>query len=177
MFIIQFISKQGSSKPALHADSRRFYAGFLKKSVKVPLDTKRTIFKIDFAHDNFKETFDSFFEIYRFFRDEIKILGNAKKKKRKTNNETVELYNLANETIKVLNNFLTEHQSNYRRWYIYIEKKHEEDFYLKPIGELQKNYSNYEKLCNDFMFINDFFVHKIAKRFEIDIEKWGIKYA
>ena len=37
MFIIRFISKQGNSKPALHADSRRFYADFLKKSVKVPL--------------------------------------------------------------------------------------------------------------------------------------------
>jgi hypothetical protein len=41
LFIIQFISKQGSSKPALHADSRRFYAGFLKKSVKVPLENLR----------------------------------------------------------------------------------------------------------------------------------------
>ena len=53
--------------------------------------------------------------MYKFFRDEIKVLGNVRKKKREISNETLELYNLSNDAIMVLNDFLTVHQSNYRR--------------------------------------------------------------
>lgn len=144
-----------------------------RRQVRTFLDTKRTVFKIDSNRDNFKETLDSFYEVYKFFRDEIKVLGNVRKNKLRSN-ETVELYNLANETIKVLNNFLTEHQSNYRRWYSYLEKTNEEKFYLTPIGELQKEYVNYKKLCKDFEAVNQFFVNEIAGNFEIDIEKWSV---
>ena len=143
-----------------------------RRQVRTFLDTKRTVFKIDRNRDNFKETLDSFFEVYKFFRDEIKVLGNVKKRKREASNETLELYNFANETIKVLNHFLTEHQSNYRRWYTYIEKTDEQKFYLTPIGELQKEYENYDEICDDFEVVNKFFVDTIAVKFEIDIEKW-----
>lgn len=145
-----------------------------KRQVRNFLNTKRTVFKIDCDRDNFKETFDSYFEIYKFFRDEIKVFGNVRKK-RLNSNETVELYNLANETIKILNNFLTEHQSDYRRWYTYIEKKDEEKYYLTPIGELQKEYASHDNLCSGFMEVNRFFMQKIAGEFEIDMQKWGIE--
>jgi len=145
-----------------------------KKQLRTFLDTKRTLFKMDYEHDNFKETIDSYFEVYKFLRDEIKILGDAKKTKSKRINKTTHLYYLSNEMIKELNDFLTTHQSNYRRWYTYIEKHDEVNFYLKPIGELQKNYHNYDELCNDFDKVNKFFSEKIAKEFEINVEKWGI---
>lgn len=148
-----------------------------KKQLRTFLDTKRTLFKMDYEHDNFKETIDSYFEVYKFLRDEIKILGDAKKSKRNRINKTTQLYDLSNEMIKELNNFLTTHQSNYRRWYTYLEKHDEKNFYLKPIGELQKKYHNYDELCNDFQKINEFFSQKIALKFEINIEKWGIKNA
>lgn len=148
-----------------------------RRQVKTFLDTKRTVFKTNLDRDNFKETLDSFFDVYKFFRDEIKVLGNVRKKKREISNETLELYNLSNETIMVLNDFLTVHQSNYRRWYIYSEKDDEKKFYLTPIGELQKEYQNYEELCSDFKVVNEFFVNKIAKKFDINIEKWGIENA
>ncbi len=144
-----------------------------KRQVRNFLNTKRTVFKIDCDHDNFKETFDSYFEIYKFFRDEIKVFGNVRKKRFRSN-ETIELYNLTNETIKVLNNFLTGHQSDYRRWYTYIEKKDEEKYYLTPIGELQKEYASYDKLCSGFIEVNHFFIQKIAGEFEIDMQKWGV---
>lgn len=145
-----------------------------KRQVKNFLDSKRTIFKIDFCYDNFKETFDSYFEIYHFFRDEIKILGNVREK-HFGNKESENIYNLANQTLKVLNNFLTMHQSDYRRWYTYIEKNNQEKYYLMPIGELQKEYVNYKKLCCDFKKVNEFFINKVANEFEIDLEKWEVK--
>lgn len=144
-----------------------------KRQVRNFLDTKRTIFKIDLDRDNFKETLDSFYEVYKFFRDEIKVYGDISKK-RLTNDEALIYYKLANDTIKVLNNFLTEHQSNYKRWYIFLEKTDENKYYLTPIGELQKEYGNYDKLCRDFEEVNKYFINKIASKFEIDLQKWGV---
>lgn len=62
----------------------------------------------------------------------------------------------------------------YRRWYTYLEKEHEKEFYLTPIGELQKEYPDYKRLCSDFMKVNNFFKDSIADEFKIDTEKWEI---
>jgi len=152
-------------------------AKLYKRHIKNYLDTKRTIFKIDCEHDNFYETFDSYFEIYKFFRDEIKILGNVKKQDTKLsrNKESAHLYALTNQAIQTLNDFLTKNQSNYRRWYKYIEKTNEEDFYLMPIGELQRQYPQYKRLCCGFEQVNAFFVNAIAYEFDVDIMKWGVE--
>ncbi len=45
-----------------------------KRSVRSFLDTKRTLFYIDFNRDNFDETLSSYYESYEFFRSEMKIL-------------------------------------------------------------------------------------------------------
>ncbi|PGM06380.1 hypothetical protein [Bacillus thuringiensis] len=148
-----------------------------KRQIRTFLDTKRTLFQIDFEHDNFDETINSYYETYKFLRDEIKILGDAKKKKTKKSKklkDTELLYDLSNDIIKELNHFLTKNQNNYKRWYKYMEKVKEEQFYLSPIGDLQKEYKNYEQLCRDFTKINEFFIDKVAVEFEINIVKWGI---
>lgn len=146
-----------------------------KRQVSSFLDTKRTLFIVDFEHDNIKETLDSYFDVYKFLRDEIKILGDSKKKN--SNNNNRQLYDLSNKMIKELNIFLTTHQSNYRRWYTYLEKHEEKDFYLKPIGELQTNYHGYDQLRTDFIKLNKFFTEKVAKEFDVEIEKWDVKSA
>jgi len=69
-----------------------------RRQIRTFLDTKRTVFRTDLERDNFKETLDSFYEVYKFFRDEIKVLGNVRKKKRETSNETLKLYNLSNDS-------------------------------------------------------------------------------
>ncbi len=142
-----------------------------KKQVRNYLDSKRTIFKIDLDNDNFKETFDSYYDVYKFFVEEIKMIGDIPDK-RAEKNDRVHFYNMANQILKTLNRFLTKHQSNYRRWYTYLKKNNEDEYYLTPIGKLQKNYRYYEELCSDFKEINNFFMNKVANEFEIDIEKW-----
>ena len=149
-------------------------AHLYKRQIRNLLNTKRTIFKIDYEHDNFNETLNSYYEVYQFFRDEIKVLGDMRKK-RFINNEAMALYALTNETISVLNGFLTKNQCNYRRWYTYIEKTNEEKYYLTPIGKLQKEYPYYDKLCCGFETVNKFFVDKVADEFEVDTHKWGMK--
>lgn len=150
-------------------------AKLYRRQVRNYLDTKRTVFKVDYNYDNFYETLDSFFEIYKFFRNEAKMLACEKKQSTKysRNKEAVKLYLLTNQAIQTLNDFLTKHQSNYRRWYKYIERNDEEAFYLTPIGELQRKYPNYERLCSGFEHVNIFFSRTIASAFDIDILKWG----
>lgn len=172
-----------------------------KKQVRDFLNTKRSIFKIDTENDNFKEVLDSYYEIYVFFRDNINILENVhinqitedylaqvtesseaaatgesettKIHKEEKIDEETELYALTNVIIQKMNEFLTMNQNNYRRWYSYVEKG--QDTYKTPIGELQKDYYNYEGLCKEFKRINDFFCSNIVEVFNIDISKWGIK--
>ncbi|WP_426952499.1 hypothetical protein [Bacillus mycoides] len=143
-----------------------------KRQIGTFLNTKRTLFKIDFKHDNFDDTFTSYFETYKLLRDEMKILKDAKKKTSKKGKPTTESYALSNLMIKELNHFLTKHQSDYRRWYKYMELRNEEEYYTLPIEELQKKYSNYEELSSDFQHVNNFFVNKIAPYFDVDTEKW-----
>ena len=149
-------------------------AKLYRRHVRTYLDTKRTVFKMDCDYDNFNETLDSFFEVYKFFRDDVKMLGSNKKQSARIsrNKESANLYSLTNQAIQILNDFLTKNQSNYRRWYIYVEKTDEEAFYLTPIGELQRRYPHYEKLCSGFEQVNTFFSKVIAKEFDIDILKW-----
>lgn len=145
-----------------------------KKQIRTFLDTKRTLFKVDFEHDNIKETLNSYFEVYKILRDEIKILGEVKPKKQNRNNETNNLYYLSNEIIKELNIFLTTHQSNFRRWDTYKEKYDNENYYLTPIGKFQESYWNYQELRDDFEKVNKFFIEKVAQEFEVNIKKWGL---
>jgi hypothetical protein len=141
------------------------------KHIKNYLDTKRTIFVLKNNIDNYKETLDSYYEVYKFIREEIKILGDAERK-RLWNKETSNLYDLTNQAILILNAFLTENQSDYRRWYTFMEKHKEEEFYLMPIGDFQKKYPRYADICDGFIKVNQFFSDKIAKAFEVDIQKW-----
>lgn len=141
------------------------------------LNTKRTIFLIDLENDNFIETFDSYYAIYIFFREEIQLLEKRKPRKTKRKDNKDDLYELGIEAISKLNLFLTKYQSNYRRWYAYFEKGTKssskiDSFYLNPIGEFQASYKKYDELCEGFIDINKFFKSKIAIEFDIDIERW-----
>lgn len=148
-----------------------------RKQLRTFLDTKRTLFSIDSQHDNFHETLESYYETYRFVRDEIKMLGDVKEQTRqerdgKPTGDGVRLYRLGNRMIRELNSFLTQHHSDFSRWYVYLEKYKTEDFHLKPIGELQKGYPRYEEICDGFTKINAFFSSEVAQEFNVNIDKW-----
>ena len=76
-----------------------------RKQLRTFLDTKRTLFSIDSQHDNFHETLESYYETYRFVRDEIKMLGDVKEQTRqerdgKPTGDGVRLYRLGNRMIR-----------------------------------------------------------------------------
>lgn len=135
-----------------------------KQQVKNFLNTKRTLFKIDEDRDNFKETLDSYYSIYNFLREEMKIFDP---KASKGSDE----YKTANQMIEKLNNFLTSHQNNFRRWYEYTMTNNIDVMYDKDINEIQKEYRHYDTLVENFKELNEDFC-EFAKTFDIDINKW-----
>lgn len=138
-----------------------------KQQVKNFLNTKRTLFKIDKDEDNFYETLDSYYSVYNFLREEIKMYDTKISK-------DSEQYRLANEMLRELNLFLTKHQNNFRRWYQYVVDKQSRKMHDKDIGEIQKEYRHYNDMVNDFTRLNNIFSN-VAEKFDIDINKWNIR--
>lgn len=141
-----------------------------KQQVKNFLNTKRTLFEFDEERDNFYETIASYFETYKFLRDEMKIY-DVKSSSKSVQNKKANCYNEANKMIKTLNEFLTKHQSDLRRWYKYTVDKKAEKIYNMSIDDIQKQYFRYNEIIEDFKKLNVVFC-EAAHDFEIDYEKW-----
>lgn len=152
-----------------------------RKSVKNYLDTKRSLFKIDPRYDSFEEVLNSYFECYKFIRDEMKLLDVKKKRDKK-------LYDLSNEVLRTLNEFLTKYQNNYRRWHKHVSEHdkvltREKDskgkyvtlsYHLTPIGKIQSHYYHFSHMLNAFNEVNKFFNDKIVQEFDINTKKWSL---
>lgn len=144
-----------------------------RNSVLNFLDTKRSLFIIRPEFDNFSEVFDSYYQTYTFFRQEMKILDPVQDK---------ELYDETNEILMVLNKFLTKNQNNYRRWYKFVSESKDaiisvDDgdkrfFYDTPINDVQFNYYDYDNLVREFNAVNKFFSGKVKDTFSVNVEKW-----
>lgn len=153
-----------------------------KRTIRSLLDTKRTLFKIDFERDNFDETLTSYYKTYEFFRNEMKILDSERRRGKWRKKEQRELYDVTNNILQVLNEFLTSHQNNFRRWYKYISEKNEVkkisgegdslEFHMTPISEIQRQFYRYEEICRGFEEVNRFFVTEVNQYFEVNLEKW-----
>ena len=147
-----------------------------KKSVKNYLDTKRSLFKFDPNYDSIEEVLNSYYECYKFIKDEMKLLDITKRRDKK-------LYSLANEMLKTLNRFLTKHQNNYRRWHKFISDTKDKNnngefvtlsYHLTPISTIQSHYYHFNEILEGFKEVNDFFTDKVVNEFNINVDKWGI---
>ncbi len=92
------------------------------------------------------------------------------------------MYNKTNDILKILNEFLTSHQSNFRRWYKYVSENNEVkindgsgevlEFYLTPINVIQIHYYQYEEICEGFNEINQYFRTEVNGCFRVNLQKW-----
>ncbi|HBR7875152.1 TPA: hypothetical protein OME15_005568, partial [Klebsiella pneumoniae] len=112
-------------------------------------------------------------------RVEIRVLDVKRKR-------DMELYGISNKMLKKLNQLLTKHQNNYRRWHKYISTNdivltRDKDsngenvsliYHLTPIGIIQTHYYHFSQLMADFECINKFFCEEVSVVFNIDIAKW-----
>lgn len=114
----------------------------VKNNMRNFLNTKRSLFCIEPAYDNFYDVLASYYSVYEFLRLQLLTFENSHKK-------DGEMYKELQQMIKELNVFLTRYQSDYRRWY---EKENEKEFI--PLAKLQPNYSKYEEMLEGFKLVN-----------------------
>ena len=132
---------------------------------------KRTLFNFDEVRDNIDQVLDAYYDSYNFIRNNLELLDSEK---------DVELYQLSVDIIKHLNDFLTEHQNDYRRWY---DKTIDDDIievdgtqiivHSTTIENVQKHYYRYDVLIPDIKDLNDFMKDiRIKEAFRISRFDW-----
>jgi hypothetical protein len=141
------------------------------KTVGTYIAAKRTLFNFDEVRDNIDQVLDAYYDSYNFIRNNLELLDSEK---------DVELYQLSVDIIKHLNDFLTEHQNDYRRWY---DKTIDDDIievdgtqiivHSTTIENVQKHYYRYDVLIPDIKDLNDFMKDiRIKEAFRISRFDW-----
>ncbi|MFP7306797.1 hypothetical protein SFC81_04400 [Enterococcus faecalis] len=142
------------------------------KTVGTFIASKRSIFYFKKERDNIYEVLNSYYSVYDFIRSNIELLDSEKDK---------ELYEISVDILKKLNNFLTKHQNDYRRWYDKIISDDKILTYRKEIvvhrttiEEVQKEYYRYEEILKDIYEINEYMSSDIVKNsFQINFFDWS----
>lgn len=142
------------------------------KTVGTYIAAKRTLFNFDEVRDNIDQVLDAYYDSYKFIRNNLELLDSQK---------DAELYQLSVDIIKHLNDFLTKHQNDYRRWYDKIkdDDKIEVDsiniiiVHSTTIENVQKHYYRYNELIPDIKDLNDFMKDiRIKEAFRISRFDW-----
>lgn len=110
--------------------------------IYIELITRKVALEFDDKHDVIEEIYNSWYNIFKITRDEIKkISGNLLE----NNQQSDDLIQI---TIDVLNKglrpHLTEHQARFRRWY--AEELTKQDNKGKSPQDIQSKYPDYENL-------------------------------
>ena len=125
------------------------------KTVGTFIAAKRTLFKFNESRDNIYEVLDAYYLTYKFIRDNLELLDPERDE---------EIYQVSVNILKKINNFLTNHQNDFRRWYdktkaddkIIISEDETIIFHSTTIEEVQKHYYRYDEIIEDIIGINTF---------------------
>jgi hypothetical protein len=116
----------------------------------IELSTRKIGLPINFEHDVIIEIYNSWFEFFRLTREMIKTIPISRIRRSDSTKKLVMV------SIDVLNEGLRPHltlwQAKFKRWY-QLESGKEENQNLSP-QELQRKYTDYEKLVKDMEAVN-----------------------
>ena len=142
------------------------------KTVGTFIKSKRTLFFFVLSRDNIRDVIKTYYSVYDFIRSNLELLNPE---------VDIELYSMSVELLKKLNQFLTKHQSDYRRWYEKIVEddiikfEHDEEIIVHntTIEDVQKHYYRYDEILSDIQAINNFMKNKeLGSIFDINHFDW-----
>lgn len=137
-----------------------------KQQIKNFMNTKRTLFYFDPERDNISDTISSYYETYRFIREKMQVYDTKSSQQSK-------YYETANNMLHCLNEFLTSHQSNYKRWFDHKTEEFCTEDFCRDISEIQKEYRRYDAIVEGFRDLNtDFLIY--AEIFDVNTDKWAV---
>lgn len=123
---------------------------YIANRIYLELITRKAALPFDENDDVISEVYDSWYELFKIIRYEIK---NVPGEYLISHNPTEELIGL---TIRILNeglrNHLTKYQARFRKWYR-IESEKDENKSLSP-QQIQEKYPEYDNLITDLKSVN-----------------------
>ena len=122
--------------------------------IYIELITRKAALEIDDKHDVIEEIYNSWYNLLKITRDEIKrFTGDLLEK----NEHSDDLIQIAIDILnKGLRPHLTEHQARFRRWYAAEITKDENKG--KSFQDIQKKYPDYENLITSMKEVNTILV-------------------
>lgn len=144
------------------------------KTVGTFISSKRSLFNFKRERDNIYEVLNVYYEVYNFIRSNLELLDPIKDKA---------LYSTSVDILKMLNQFLSKHQNDYRRWYDKVISADEIYSHGKKIvvhettiERVQKNYYRYAEILKDINEVNKYMSSQsIRNAFRIKIFDWEEK--
>ena len=150
-FKIHEMSVDISAKPKVTFKVKRNTENlFIANRIYLELITRKAALPFDEDNDVISEIYDSWYELFRIIRNEIKDVPGEYLL---SHNPTEELIGL---TIRILNeglrSHLTKYQARFKKWYK-IESEKDENKLLSP-QRIQEQYPEYENLVSDLKSVN-----------------------
>jgi hypothetical protein len=123
---------------------------YIANRIYLELITRKAALPFDENDDVISEVYDSWYELFKIIRNEIK---NVPGEYLVSHNPTEELIGL---TVRILNeglrNHLTKYQARFRKWYK-TESEKVENVSLSP-QQIQEKYLEYDNLITDLKSVN-----------------------
>ena len=150
-YSIHEMSVDISTKPKMTFKVKRNTENlYIANRIYLELITRKAALPFDENDDVISEVYDSWYELFKIIRNEIK---NVPGEYLISHNPTEELIGL---TIRILNeglrNHLTKYQARFRKWYK-TESEKDENKLLSP-QQLQEKYPEYDNLIADLKSVN-----------------------
>jgi len=142
------------------------------KTVGTFIKSKRTLFYFDKTRDNIRDVLNTYHKSYDFVRSNLELLDSE---------VDSDLYIASIDLLKKLNQFLTKHQDDYRRWYekivaddiIEIKEGHKIVVHKTTIETVQEQYYRYNEFLEDIREINIYMKsNELGKIFNIEHFDW-----
>jgi type IV secretory pathway VirB3-like protein len=135
---------------------------FIAHRIFIELVTRKAALDIDFKNDVIVEIYNSWYEIFKVIRDEIKNVPGEMLNNIKSTSDLTQL------TIEILNKglrpHLTKYQARFRKWY--SEEIEKQECQILTPQEIQERFSDYDELKNDMESVS-----KVLKAYADELEK------
>lgn len=142
------------------------------KTVGTFIKSKRSLFYFNKERDNIRDVLNTYYKSYDFVRSNLELLDSE---------VDSDLYTASIDLLKKLNEFLTKHQSDYRRWYekvveddiIEINRNNKIVVHKTTIEKVQEQYYRYDEILKDIQEVNNYMKsNELRKIFNIEHFDW-----
>ena len=133
----------------------------------IELITRKAAIKIDEENDVIVEIYNSWHELFKITREELKSFSGDLLE---SNPQSKELIRLATDILnKALRPHLTKYQAKFRKWYSeqLEEEKNKKEKDKRTPQEIQKEYYEYDELISSMKKVNDILIEYKNKLEEI----------